>query len=315
MSPAYYNCDLVLIPMEDHRLRSFCLVVETKSFSRAAQAMHMTQSAMSRLVKNLENKLGVTLLLRRGHAVVPTPEGKLLYEHAQKILTAYDVLESSIGSSSRASKSVLRVGVSRTPAIRFLPQVLYGFSKSHPEIKFDLSVYKTSGILRDLREGWIDIGIVEGNTIDSTISAETIAEDEVVIIAPENHPLAKKKTIALRDLTAESFILPDRESEIRELVNIFFREAGVDPKRIKARMTLGSPELIVQMVQAGLGIAFASKWSLFTAMKEGTVKILRMPGRKIKQNFYLVGADKDSLSGRVQMFREFIKKQSFVIPF
>ena len=83
--------------MEDHRLKSYCLVVENESFSRAAHARHMTQSAMSRLIKSLEQDLGVTLLHRKGKAVLPTPEGKLFYEQARTILEDYARMERDIG--------------------------------------------------------------------------------------------------------------------------------------------------------------------------------------------------------------------------
>jgi DNA-binding transcriptional LysR family regulator len=80
-------------------------------------------------------------------------------------------------------------------------------------------------------------------------------------------------------------------------------------------LTLGSPELIVQMVQAGLGIAFASKWSLFTAVKEGTVKVLRVSGKKMKRHFYLISSDKGTMSAIAVTFKEFMQKHSFFIPF
>jgi LysR family transcriptional regulator, transcriptional activator of the cysJI operon len=301
--------------VEDHRLKSYCLVVETKSFSRAAQAKHMTQSAMSRLIKNLEEELGVMLLNRKGKAVLPTVEGKLFYEHAQKILTEYSLMKQSIGLSAQASKSVLRLGASRTPAVRLLPQVIYEFSKAHPDIRIDLSVCKTSSIFRDIRDSRIDLGIVEGALLDQNISAETIAEDEVVIIASENHYLTKKKNITPQELFAEQFVLPEPGSGTREMVDVFFRDAGLDSRHIKVRMTLGSPELIVQMAQAGLGIAFVSKWSVFTAVKEGTVKLLRVPGKKMKRHIYLVGIKREPMSVSAKAFKEFIKQYKFFVPF
>ena len=301
--------------MEDHRLRSYCLVVETRSFSRAAQAKHVTQSAMSRLIKGLEDELGVTLLHRKGKVIMPTAEGRLFYEHSQKILAEYSLMEQSIGLASAASKSVLRLGISRTPAVRLLPQVIYDFSKAHAGIKLELSVCRTASVQRDLRDGKIDIALVEGPIIDQAFAADAIAEDSVVVIAPENHPLTKKKRVTPRDLIAESVILPDRGSETRELIDKFFREAGIDPKHIRSSMTIGSPELIVQMVQAGMGIAFASKWSVFAAVKDGTVKLLKTSGRKLKRHFYLVSSDKGTLSATATAFREFIKKHSFFIPF
>lgn len=301
--------------MEDHRLRSYCLVVETKSFSRAAQAKNMTQSAMSRLVKNLEDELGVTLLLRKGKAVVPTVEGKLFYEHSKKILENYLQMEQDVSSATHAAKGALRLGASRTPAVHLLPQVIYEFSKAYPGIRIDLSVRKTSSVLHDLQEGRIDAGIIEGTIIDKTIPAEAIAEDEIVIIAPENHPLTKKKNITLQELFTEPLILPDSGSGTRELIDAFIRNGGFGTRHLKVRMTIGSPELIVQMVQAGLGIAFASKWSVFAAVKGATVKLLRIPGKTMNRKIYIIGVDRKNASTAVNTFSEFVRGYRFFIPF
>ncbi len=301
--------------MEDHRLKSFCLVVETKSFSRAARAKRVTQSAMSHLIKNLEDELGVQLLRREGREVTPTPTGMVLYEHAKNILENYVRMRYDLLTSLRAIRGSLCVGASRTPASYLLPQVIYNFTKAHPAIQIDLVVSKTDNIVQDLRDGRIDIGIVEGNFSENEIHAEAIAEDEVVIIAPEDHVLTKQKAIAVKDLAEQTFILPEPGSGIQELIDDFFWRMGIDAKRIKVRMTLGSPELIVQMVQAGLGVAFASKWSVFKAVKEGTVKLLRVPDKKMKRNFYLIGIERGPVSVSAKTFKEFIKQYRFFVPF
>ena len=301
--------------MEDHRLKSYCLVVETKSFSRAAQAKHMTQSAMSRLVKNLEDELGVRLLHREGKVARPTPAGKIFYEHAKRLLEGYLRLDRDLSVVARTARDSLRLGSSRTAAFHLLPQALYDFAKRHPEFRIDLTVLKTENVLRDLRESRIDIGIVEGIGIDDNVYAEAITEDELVAIAPENHPLATKKTITAHDLIAQSFILPEHDSGTGELVDEFFRERGIDARRINARMTTGNPEFAVQMVQAGLGVAFVSKWSAFTAVKEGTVIVLRLPGKKILRKFFLVMAGREPACQPVKTFREFIIHHQFFVPF
>jgi DNA-binding transcriptional LysR family regulator len=301
--------------MEDHRLKSYCLVVETKSFSRAAQAKHMTQSAMSRLVKGLEDELGVKLLLREGKTVTPTPVGKIFYEHAKKLLEGYVRLEQDISSAAGTARGSLRLGSSRTPAFHLLSQALYDFSKNHPEIRIDLTIARTVGVLRELRESRIDIGIVESLDIDQKLFAETFAEDEIVLIAPENHHLATKKSLALQDLITQPFILPGTGSGTRALVDNFFEGQGIDARRLNVRMTVGSPEFVVQMVQAGLGVAFASKWSVYSAVKEGTVKVLRLPGKKLLRKFYLVTIDPEPASATARTFKEFIKQHRFFVPF
>jgi DNA-binding transcriptional LysR family regulator len=301
--------------MDDHRLQSFCLVVETKSFSRAARAKRVTQSAMSHLVKNLEEELGVQLLRREGREVTPTPAGRVLYEHAKNILEDYARLRYDLSTSVRAIRGLLCVGASRTPASHLLPQVLYNFTMAHPDIQIDLVVSNTDSIVQGLRDGRIDIGIVEGNFRENGIHAEAIAEDEVVIIAPEDHVLAKKKAVTVQDLTEQTFILPEPGSGTRELTDDFFRHMGMDEKKIKVRMTLTSPELIVQMVRAGLGVAFVSKWSVFTAVKDGTVELLRVPDKKMKRNLYIIGIERGPASVAAKTFKEFINQYRFFVPF
>src|SRR5271169_1444949 len=229
--------------MEDHRLKSYCLVVETKSFSRAAQSKHMTQSAMSRLVKNLETELGVKLLRREGKVIALTPEGQLFYDQAKKILEEYAKIEQDLIAATGEAKALLRLGASTTPALYLLPQVIYNFTKAHVGIRIDLSVSMTETILRDLRDKRIDLGIIEEMVTDQAVSQEAIAEDEIVIIAPENHHLTERKTVTIQNLSSEIFILPERGSGTREHIDTFFHDAGLDARRLKIGMTLGSPEL------------------------------------------------------------------------
>jgi DNA-binding transcriptional LysR family regulator len=301
--------------MEDHRLRSYCLIVETRSFSKAAQAKHMTQSAMSRLVKSLEDELGVTLLHRKGKAVVPTGEGRLLYDHSKKILDEYGRLEQSVSSAAASAKSALRLGASRTPAVHLLPQLLYDFSKAHPQIRIDLSICRTASVLRDLRDGKIDIGIVESAVTDGRFAVVPLADDELILIAPENHPLARRKGIPLAELVAEPLILPESGSAEREQVDACFRGAGIDIRRLRTRMALGSPELIVHMVRAGLGIALVSKWAAFSAVKEGSVKVLRSPLKNLQRTFAIVSDAAATPPPAAVLFREFLGSHKLFIPF
>ena len=136
--------------MEDHRLRAFCLIVEMKSFSKAAEAKFMTQSAMSHLIKNLEEELGMNLLIRKGKTVMPTPAGRALYDHAQQILMQYKNMENDLYASAIAAKYLL-------------PQVFYDFSKKYNEVQVNLSVSNTEKITNGLLQGEIDIGIAEGS--------------------------------------------------------------------------------------------------------------------------------------------------------
>lgn len=301
--------------MEDHRLKAFCLVVELKSFSKAAEAKFMTQSAMSHLIKNLEDELGVKLLNRHSKTVTPTSAGRLFYEHAKLILEQYKKMEDDVYAIVQKIKGTLCIGASTTAAAYLLPQVFYSFSKSYPEVHIELSVSNNEGIIDDLREGKIDIGIVEGNIRSSTAFLEEFAEDEIVIIASEDNPLTREKSLTSRDLLSQPLIMPETGSGTREFIEEFFHISKIDPKDIKVAMTLGSTELIIQMVQAGMGISFVSKWSVFKAIKDGSIKILNISGKKLRRKFYLTSLDKEPPTPVSRAFREFVKGYRFFVPF
>jgi len=301
--------------MEDHRLKAFCLVVEMKSFSKAAEVKFMTQSAMSHLIKSLEDELGVQLLIRRGKTLVLTPAGKIFYEHSLKILEQYKKMDNDINVLVRHVKGPLHIGASTTAASYLLPQVLYSFLKKHPEVQIQLSVSNTEGIMDDLQNGRIDLGIVEGKVKFLNIFAEEIAEDEIVIIASEDNPLTAKQTLLASDLVSQSFIMPETGSGLREFIEDFFQASKIEPKDIKVSMTLANPELIIQMVQSGLGISFVSKWSIFRAIQEGTIKILKLSGKRLQRKFYMINLSKEPSSMVTRAFIELVRGYRFFIPF
>jgi LysR family transcriptional regulator, transcriptional activator of the cysJI operon len=301
--------------MEDHRLKAFCLVVEMESFTKAAEAKLMTQSAMSHLIKNLEDELGVQLIIRRGKKVVMTSAGKIFHEHALKILEQYKKMDNDINVLVRHVKGPLHIGASTTAASYLLPQVLYSFSKKHPEVQIQLSVSNTEDIMDDLQNGRIELGIVEGKVTFLNIFAEEITEDEIVIIASEDNPLTAKQTLIAGDLTSQSFIMPETGSGLREFIEEFFQASKIEAKDIKVSMTLANPELIIQMVQSGLGISFVSKWSVFRAIQEGTIKLLKLSGKRLQRKFYMINMSKEPSTKTLSAFVEFVRGYRFFIPF
>ena len=301
--------------MDDHRLKAFCLIVEKKSFSKAAEAKFMTQSAMSHLVRKLEDELGVRLFIRRGKAVTPTPAGSLFYDHARRILGQYKKMEDDISVLMKKVKGTLSIGADVTAATHLLPQVFYSFSKEYPEVKVELSVSSTEGILHDMHAGKIHMGIIEGTIKKPMVFIEEIAEDEIVPIASDDNPLTKRKALTLQDLLSQPFIMPEAGSGTRELIESFLLKMGMAPERIKVSMVLGNTELIVRMVQAGMGISFVSKWSVFEGIKDGSIKLLNVHGKRLFRKFFLISIDKEPSTATAKTFAKFIKDYRFFIPF
>ena len=207
--------------MEDHRLKAFCLIVEMKSFSKAAEAKFMTQSAMSHIIKNLEEELGMKLLSRNGKTVMPTPAGRALYDHAQQILIQYKNMEDDLYAIVHKIRGPLFIGASAIAAKYLLPQVFYDFSKKYHEVQVNLSVSNTEKIINELLQGEIDIGIVEGSVKDTRIVLDKIAEDEIVLIASDQNPLTKKRRLLRRTLYLSLSLCPKRDPVQENLLMIF----------------------------------------------------------------------------------------------
>lgn len=286
-----------------------------KSFSKAAEAKLMTQSAMSHLIKNLEDELGVKLLSRQGKSVLPTPAGRVFYASAKQILEQYRKMDDAISALTQKVKGPLPIGATIPIATYLLPQVFYTFYRKYPEVRIDLSVSNTEGIIHDLREGTIDIGIVEGNIKNTPVFIEEIAEDEIVLIASDDNRLTKKDRLSPRDLLSQPFIMPEAGSGIREFIDDFFHTAKIDAKDIKIAMTIGNPELAVQLAQSGIGISFVSKWSVFKAIKDGSINILNIFGRKLRRKIYLVSVEKEPVTMTGKIFWDFLKAYKFFMPF
>jgi DNA-binding transcriptional LysR family regulator len=270
---------------------------------------------MSHLIKNIEDELGVKLLNRKAKTVTLTPAGRLFYDYAIQILENYKKMENDVYGLVHKVKGPLVIGASPTAAIYLLPQVFYSFSKDYPEVQIKVSVSNTESIIDHLYAGIIDIGIVEGNIKKTTITIEEIAEDEMVIIASDENPLTKKKPLTPHDLISQPFIMPESGSATRELVDDFLHAAGIELGNIKISMTLGNPELIVRMVQTGIGISFISKWSVFSAIKDGSIKLLNVAGKRLKRKFYLVSLHEEPLTIAAGTFSKFLKEFKFFIPF
>jgi DNA-binding transcriptional LysR family regulator len=280
-----------------------------KSFSKAAAEKFMTQSAMSHLIRSLEQEVGVRLLLRDSRSVTPTAAGRLFYAHAREILGHYRKIDEDICALTTQTRGDLHIVSTRTIADCLLPEVLFSFRQSYPEISLTVSIEKTERVIQHVAEGTVDIGFFEGMVKDIPAYAEKITSDEIVLIASDNNALAGAQQITAAEICREPFILPEAGSGLRESVDAYLRSIGVGPEKMKIAMTSGDPALVVKMVQAGLGIALVSKRSALRALQDGSVVQLAAGRKKLTRSFYLAMRPEAPLLPRT--FRKFIRQYRF----
>src|SRR5512146_984209 len=204
--------------MEDHKLKVFCTVAETKSFSKTSEIIHLTQPAVSLQIQALEEICETKLFDRSSSTVSLTPAGEVLYKYAKEILTLYSSAEKVIGEITGVVNGSISIGASSTMGNYLLPGVITDFKKTHLKIKLHLLVGNTKRIVELLNSGSIDLGLVEGEVSRQKMIVEKLIPDELLLVVPSYPPWSKKKDISVSEIVKEPFIFREGGSGTRQMI-------------------------------------------------------------------------------------------------
>lgn len=297
--------------MEDHKLKVFCTVAETKSFSKTSEIIHLTQPAVSLQIQALEEIYETKLFDRSSSTVTLTPAGEILYKYAKEILGLYANVEKVIGDITGLVKGSISIGASSTIGNYLLPGVITDFKKAHLKIKIHLLVGNTKRVVDMLNSGSIDIGLVEGEVSRQKMVVEKLIPDELLLVVPAHHPWAKKKDIPVSELTKEPFIFREGGSGTRQMIEMFLSKYGISPNNMKVAMVLGSTEAIKEAVENGLGVSILSRWAVRKELKYGTLQLLRIKEERVNRDFSLI-VNKSSVSSHaVDEFLTYLRSYPF----
>jgi LysR family transcriptional regulator, transcriptional activator of the cysJI operon len=301
--------------VEDRRLQIFCAVIERGSFSKAAEANHLTQSAISHLIKSLEKDVGTLLIYRHVRAIKPTPAGMIFYKRAKKILSGYKRLTEDIHELLHKVKGPLHVGADAITAVYLLPQLIYQFRLAYHEVIIHVSIKSPEKMVRDLNNAEIDFVITLEKLDQKFCFEEELVEDEVVLIGPENHPLAGKDQILPMELCRHPFVLVASGSDKSGFADTFFQNIGIDPKSLNIVMITESQNFAIHMVKYGIGLSVVSKWAVFRDVREGAVIILNVSQKNILRKFKMIRLEKIPITAASRAFLQFTQNFSFFVPF
>jgi DNA-binding transcriptional LysR family regulator len=293
--------------MEDHKLKVFCTVAETKSFSKASEIIHLTQPAVSLQIQALEELYETKLFDRSSSSVTLTKAGEVLYKYAKNILSLYADAEKQIGDLTGLVKGSLSVGASTTIGNNLLPLIISDFKKTRPKIKVHMRVGNTKQIIELLNSGNIDFGIVEGDISKQKLKNEPLLQDELVVIVPSFHPWAKRKDISILELIKEPFIFREEGSGTRQIIEKYLSSHGISVNNMKITTILGSTIAIKEAVESGLGIAIVSRWSARKERKYGTLKLLSIKEEKMMREFTLIFSKSHVPTHAVDEFLSYIR--------
>ena len=268
-------------------LKIFIKVIDTGSYSKAAEKMGVTQPAISMQIKTLEEKLETQLVLKKGGKLKLTPAGKAVYKNAKQVILDWEKLRYEVEEKKEKSYKSIVIGSSTIPSEYILPNLLAKLSKDDPEIKSYIEVGDSTEMIEMLEEGDVDLILVGFKPIDKKYETIEIAEDKLKLITPNNHKLSQKQEIYINDLRNENLLIREVGSGTRKAMLDSFREAGLKFNDLNIKSRLGSTEAIIAAVQSGLGISFVSKFASSKAKKYGRVEELEVKDVDFKRKFYL----------------------------
>ena len=254
-------------------LRTLQAIAQHGSFSRAAQALRLTQPAVSMQVRHLEQALGLPLLERVGKRAFPTQAGQLLLTHADRALRELEAGVERVQALRGVVAGRVRLGTSASISIYLLPPALRRFRARYPETEVVVVTGNAAGITRAIVANELDVGIVSLPVRDRELVVTPFFRDELVAIAPSEPVWRRMRTIEAPALAARPLILFEAGATLRRVIDGWFHRAGVAPR---SPMELGNTEAIKKLVEAGLGLSVTSWFSVKSEARAGTLRAIRL---------------------------------------
>ena len=253
------------------QLRIFVAVAELEHVTKAAAALHLTQSATSAAIGALEARYQTQLFDRIGRRIRLTDAGRLFLTEARAVLARAAAAETILADVAGLKKGRLPLAASQTVASYWLPPLMYRFSALYPGVAVTLDIANTESVADKVREGLVDIGVVEGEIDDPALDAVTVAEDEMVLVVGRSHPWSDGRAIANRDLLETGWALRETGSGTRAILEAAVAEAGFGLKQFDVVMELASNEAVRSAVEAGAGATVLSRLVAGPSLAMGTL--------------------------------------------
>ena len=288
-------------------LQTFITVIEFNSISKAAKTLNITQPAVSKQISALEDHFGIKLLERLGRKMVPTEAGNKLNRHAKVILKSLQQVEEEMNELVSEVRGSLVIGASTIPGQYILPKTIGLFKKEYPQVKTVLEITDSGKVIQKLLEHEIHLGAVGTKVLHDKISSIKLADDELVLITPLEHPFAVRQTVRATELAGEQMVWRESDSGTRQEVEEKLANAGLDINNLMITAEFGSTESIIGAVEAGMGISFVSHWAV--QKKEGRkgFAILRLEDIILDRILYVIYPKRKHFNRTAEAFINFLR--------
>ncbi|MBI4455442.1 MAG: LysR family transcriptional regulator [Acidobacteria bacterium] len=253
--------------MDFHDLKVFCDLIESGRFSRAADLNYVSQSAVSQLIKKLEDYYDVKLLERGREQISPTAKGEVFYRYAKELLHEFGQLENELKPTGEVS-GLVKVATVYSLGLHEMSHYVRRFIKRYPEVNLHLEYQRTNRIYEDCLKNVIDVGVVPYAASRPQLETLSFFNDRLVLVVPPDSPLAHRRKVAIKDLDKQRFIGFERDIPIRKAVDKIFRTEKVNVEYV---MEFDNIETIKCAVEEGFGVSIIPELAIREEVKAHTL--------------------------------------------
>jgi DNA-binding transcriptional LysR family regulator len=282
--------------MDLHKLAVFCKVIDLKSFTRAAEAMLLSQPTISEHIRSLEQESGQRLINRLGREIRASEAGNILYGYAQKMLRLQQEALETLGHYSGNLAGRMAIGAGTIPGAYILPKKIGTFKKSYPDITITLRISGSRTIANEILSGELEMGILGAQWRENGLIWQEIFSDELILTVAATHPWAIQRQITLEQLAEEPFIMRDHSSGTRHAVAQILGQHGLNPARLNVVAEMGTTEAVRQSIKASIGVSILSSLAVRDDITHGSLAEVAIQGVKMIRPFYMVTRKNQALS-------------------
>jgi LysR family transcriptional regulator for metE and metH len=291
--------------LEVRHLQLVAAVADVGSLTRAGDQLHLTQSALSHQLRDIENRLGADLFHRRGKRLVLTPAGEHLLQSARDVLDRLRQTEDTIRRLGNERGGVLRITTECTTCYHWLPRLLTTYRERFASVEVRINVEATGRPIERLLDGTVDLALMSTPVRDRRLAVRPVFTDQVVVIASPHHRLASRRRVSLKDLHDETFLIYPPREESMFLQRVLLPSGAIPGRVEEVKLT----EAIIELVKANLGVSALARWAVQPFLDTGSIVALRIPAGGLERRWTAVMFKHLAAADHVVAFIDLLARQ------
>lgn len=292
------------------QLEIFCVVAELKSFSRAAEALFLSQPTVTSHISALEKRVGVKLFDRTTRRVTLTPEGKLLYRHAKALLSEHEQTLQELSLFRGGLAGTLVFGASTIPGQYILPALLAKFHQQFPAVQMTMRIGGSGRILDGVLTDELELGVIGARPKERNLRAVPLWDDEVVLIVAPTHDWAKRGAVSVHELTQQPFVVREEGSGTRATLERFLTQHNLSLRKFPIAAEVGSTEAVKHFVAASHCVGAVSIRAIECETDQKRLAVVRLKEGHITRRFYGIVLTDRTPSPVCRTFLRFLKESA-----